>query len=471
LRFAFLVRFFTLIRILLLRAVPPRVLARAGVWPERQRTTQWRIARMPSSQAPRSFGLLLALAASLASLFVPARAEARKKYALLVGVKEYDHKKLPNLQFTENDVEALAKVLREEKAGFDSVAVLTSSRGRKEPAAKPTAKNIRAELKKVLGKVTKHDTVLVALSGHGVQVEVEDPRGRGKARQVGFFCPCDARLADIDYLTGRSPSMLGLDELFKQLEDSAAGVNLLLVDACRNELARGEKSINSELIKPASGVAALFSCARGQKSYESNKLGDKGHGLFFFHVLEGLKGEAQNKKGEVTWDRLVAYVKEEVPSAAVKVIREGAQQSPHLVSNLVNSPVLIRKVAPAKQRRRDLQRPSRGRAGLTSEERKTWADYLGKLNPKARKTAEGLFARSSTAKKKKLIAEAKKALEEAKPAGKPRPGSALTAAELKKWADFLKKLTDPKDRKVAEEVWNKAKTPTEKRRLLEDIED
>lgn len=34
-----------------------------------------------------------------------------KRYALLVGVKSYDHRKLTDLKFTENDVEELSAVL------------------------------------------------------------------------------------------------------------------------------------------------------------------------------------------------------------------------------------------------------------------------------------------------------------------------------------------------------------------------
>jgi formylglycine-generating enzyme required for sulfatase activity len=116
----------------------------------------------------------------------------------------------------------------------------------------------------------------------------------------------------------------------------------LLVDACRNELDDGEKSIDTDYLpRPARGTAALFSCSSGEKSHETAKLG-KGHGVFFYHVLQGLKGEAANKRREVTWDRLVAYVKEEVPTAVTRVIREGAQQSPELIGRITNAPVLVR---------------------------------------------------------------------------------------------------------------------------------
>lgn len=58
----------------------------------------------------------------------PVGAEEGKKYALLVGVKEYDHFKLSPLKYTENDVTELAQLLR--PAGFD-VSLLTDSEGAK----------------------------------------------------------------------------------------------------------------------------------------------------------------------------------------------------------------------------------------------------------------------------------------------------------------------------------------------------
>src|SRR5262245_2979185 len=67
-----------------------------------------------------------------------------KKYAILVGVKQYSHDSLRDLKHTENDVEELGKLLGD--GGFDEVVLLTSSRGAKADASKPTAENIRKQL-------------------------------------------------------------------------------------------------------------------------------------------------------------------------------------------------------------------------------------------------------------------------------------------------------------------------------------
>ncbi len=95
------------------------------------------------------------------------------------------------------------------------------------------------------------------------------------------------------------------------------------------------------------GVAALFSCSAGEVSYETDKRPDgkggyhKGHGMFFHYVLEGLKGNAKDKMGQVELLSLVKYIKDEVPVAVEKEYGRRAFQTPELrgeISNMVLVP-------------------------------------------------------------------------------------------------------------------------------------
>jgi uncharacterized caspase-like protein len=216
-----------------------------------------------------------------------AQTDRGKKHALLVGVRNYDHDALTPLQYTENDVEELAKALAE--GGFASVRVLTTTRGAKKKAALPTAENLRAEIKALLAKKTRDDTVLIALAGHGISGTIKEA---GKEKDESFFCPADAQLNDND-------TLIGLGQLFRDLGDCGAAVKLLLVDACRNDPKKGRNVDIDALPKPPRGTAALFSCSTGERAFETDKLG-KGHGVFFHHVLEGLRGKARNERGEGT---------------------------------------------------------------------------------------------------------------------------------------------------------------------------
>jgi hypothetical protein len=108
-------------------------------------------------------------------------------------------------------------------AGYrpENVRLLTQSKARQadDDRYRPEGENIRQELKLLLGRKAGGDSVLVALAGHGVQ-----PRG-GAGH---FFCPMDARL-------DRPETLIALEELYRELEGCQAGVNLLFVDACRND--------------------------------------------------------------------------------------------------------------------------------------------------------------------------------------------------------------------------------------------
>jgi formylglycine-generating enzyme required for sulfatase activity len=267
---------------------------------------------------------VLAAALLLAGLALCQSDSKPRKIAVLVGVKAYNHADLPDLEFTENDVTDLGDLLRQ--AGYQ-VTLLTTTAGAKDARRKPTLANIRRELEAALKDVTKYDTVLIGLAGHGVQ-----PGGA----KTSYFCPSDAKPKD-------TKTLLSLGELIEQLNDSGVGVKLLLVDACRNDPdpGRGRGVDGSRIEALPKGVASLFSCSAGQRSFETPKAGG-GHGIFFHFVLEGLRGQAAREGGEVTWSRLADYVQENVEKQAPVWINGAARQVPHEVKNIAGrSPVLV----------------------------------------------------------------------------------------------------------------------------------
>jgi formylglycine-generating enzyme required for sulfatase activity len=300
-----------------------------------------------SRSVPLGRCLGVALLSSLATLVLldalGAEAVPGKKYALLVGVRAYDNRKLEDLKYTENDVEELARELK----GFTEVVVLTTTRGKKNAEAAPTAANIRAQLGRLLKRVTKHDTIVVGLAGHGLQMKV---KVKDREIEEGFFCPSDARPREDVTLAQQSETMIGFTELFKGLDESGVGVKLLLVDACRNDPKAG-RSVNADAMPRApKGTAALFSCRSGERAFETDKLG-KGHGVFFHYVLKGLRGEATNKRREVTWGTLAEYVVEKVSDEVPVLIGAGAKQTPEEIRKLEGKPpvlVVLSKTSPGK---------------------------------------------------------------------------------------------------------------------------
>jgi formylglycine-generating enzyme required for sulfatase activity len=272
-----------------------------------------------NSSLKKSFQLLmLGLFFGLAcSSSVEAQARGRR-YAVLVGVDKYIQTQLRDLEYSQNDVSELEDVLK--KAGFNRIVLMTQDKGAKDARFLPTALNIRSEVRDMLKGMQPDDLVLLAFSGHGVQFAGE---------VKSYFCPMDAVLKD------RS-SLISIEDVYTQLEKSAAGTKLMLVDACRNDpqasvsksLAevRLESVTRPQKIPTPTGISALYSCQGGQKSYEHPSLK---HGIFFHQVIQGLRGQARlNGRNEVTWDSLIAYVKAEVPDQVKELISSGSEQSP-----------------------------------------------------------------------------------------------------------------------------------------------
>jgi formylglycine-generating enzyme required for sulfatase activity/uncharacterized caspase-like protein len=322
--------------------------------------------------SPVTWCRLVVCAAVLAVVAVPGWTDSPKdkkadgkKYALLVGVCHYQNDDFPPLRFPVNDVVELAETLKGPSAGFPSenVRVLTTPpedrtrkekpRGEKNAA---TAANIEKALDELLRDKGKEDTILLALAGHGVQLKVKDPRKKRPVKTLAFFCPTDAQLDDTDYNKETSPTLINLDHLFNRLSKCQAGVKLLIMDACRNDVeskdkprARGigEKSTNldPDAMKLPGGTLGMFSCRRDQQSWEVPKLK---HGAFSYFLLQGLRGKAKDPRtGEVTWGLLADYVARQMESEVPTLVGGGAVQTPHTFYNKPGRSPVVAKYEPS----------------------------------------------------------------------------------------------------------------------------
>ena len=275
---------------------------------------------------------ILAILISLLSSLSPVHGG---DYALLVGVKNYGQRSGFNaLQFTENDIEALAKVLIENGYSPRNVTVMTQTRGLKEPALNPTDENIFHELDLILANRDASDSVVIAFAGHGVKF---------KDATTSYFAPIDVDL-------GTRKHLVSFDKVYQQLRKCPAQRKLLLSDACRNDplsaSARSAKSVTKpENEIPPGSTVALFSCEAGQVAREDT---DLKHGVFFHFVLEGLRGKADTRDGDangngngtVELTELASYTQKKVPDYVRAKFR--SKQTPDLKTNASNLQQLLR---------------------------------------------------------------------------------------------------------------------------------
>ena len=200
----------------------------------------------------------------------------------------------------------------------------------KDPERRPTLANIRARLQAAIHRSKRIDTLLIGLAGHGLQF--------GGDRD-SYFCPADANPTEL-------ATLLSLGQLFRDL-DECGGTKLVLVDACRDDPAvgrgvGGRAPSSSRTRSPRCSVAPL---ASGR--FESDKYA---HGVFFYHILQGLQGAASDSDGEVTWLSLTDYVTKRVPKDVARLHGGRVFQTPTLRSGEMAgaSPVLARKAKQVK---------------------------------------------------------------------------------------------------------------------------
>ena len=235
-------------------------------------------------------------------------ATAQDRYAVLVGVEKYDPGSFESLQFSEDDAIQLGELL--EDYGYKSTVMTTQADS---PKLQPyTAENILNAIKSRVNSCEKGDTLLVSLSGHGIQFIDEEELSTGVKET--YFCPSTADKSD-------KSTLIPISELVDLINSSAASRKLLLIDACRNEvesqIAKNKSSTRKIKLEPVhenrksipGGMSVLFSCSSEQVSWESNELERSVFSYFVTEYFDGNADERYYEDGKLTLDNLVAFVR------------------------------------------------------------------------------------------------------------------------------------------------------------------
>ncbi|MEP7337498.1 MAG: caspase family protein [Acidobacteriota bacterium] len=106
--------------------------------------------------------------------------EQAKRYALVVGVNDYDDGRISDLGGANRDARALAEALQQH-AGFPHQQIFLLTTDQQDRDRKPTRGNILNRLAALVDAVPEDGLLLVSFAGHGIERE-EKP----------FLLPCDA---------------------------------------------------------------------------------------------------------------------------------------------------------------------------------------------------------------------------------------------------------------------------------------
>ncbi|MCC6418876.1 MAG: protein kinase [Gemmataceae bacterium] len=240
-------------------------------------------------------------------------AQAREKYALLVGVHK-PNGNLPDFLHAEPDVVELGQLLVAGGYPEKHVVVLTQTLGdQKDAQLRPTAANIQAHLQALTTKCTASDSLLVALVGHAVQLDDGGP---------SYFCPADAVL-------NNKQDLVSLTKVYEELNRSKAGAKFLVLDCWRKDLRAQPPKAPLELkpgrptqVVPTGAVPVLLSCSAKELGYEHP---DRRHGAFTVALLRDLLSA-----GDGTVGGLAKAVAADVADAVRS--EYGASQTPELVA-------------------------------------------------------------------------------------------------------------------------------------------
>jgi Caspase domain len=251
---------------------------------------------------------------------LPAKA---KRYALVIGVDEYQDREINRLEGASNDAKALASALIQ-YAGFpsDQVVLLTSDQPLDH---QPTRANVLRRLSNLRQAVQKDGLLLVSFAGHGIE-------RNGQA----YLLPMDAQVSgDIALLEDSAINVETMRERIRQTEVKQV---IIILDACRNNPESGRGDSGNPLTdayihgfnfdvqnRGVTAFATLYATGVGQVAHEYK---EKRQGYFTWALVEALKGAAANDKGEVTLSRLVRYVQEQVPRRITIDLGSDKQQNP-----------------------------------------------------------------------------------------------------------------------------------------------
>ena len=166
---------------------------------------------------------------------------------------------------------------------------------------------------------SQEDTVIIFYAGHGaVETDPSNPDGDGFEK---YLLPYDADLNDL------FASSISMDEVRKIFQRIRADRLIFIADTCYSGASGGRTMLASktranlsdkfyERISKGKGRVIISSCSANEISKEDDHLQ---HGIFSYHMLEGLKGGAdQDGDGIITVSELFSYLSRKVPEASAQ---------------------------------------------------------------------------------------------------------------------------------------------------------
>ena len=242
-------------------------------------------------------------------------------YALVIGINEYKNKSI-TLTYAVPDAVAFAETLKNTAAPLfekTDVRVLTTPNATTKEAITKAFEELRMKIK-------PNDLFVFYNASHGVVDVVND-------EEQYFLLTSNILLLSSRHI---GQDAIGHKELAKLIGNIPAQKKIVILDTCN--AGKGGKEIQIALLQQTRGLTdstavKLLQRAIGSAIFSASSdtqlalEGYKGHGLFTYVLLEGLRGKADTKKdGFITVLGLADYVEEQVVRLSEEVFKR--QQTP-----------------------------------------------------------------------------------------------------------------------------------------------
>ncbi|MBJ7900338.1 MAG: SUMF1/EgtB/PvdO family nonheme iron enzyme [Cyanobacteria bacterium RI_101] len=201
---------------------------------------------------------------------------AENNWAIAIGINKYKFLPDPPIQYAVNDAVKMRQFLCE-RAKFPPENVLLCCDSDLSQR-RPTRTDLRHLLKNEIRTASGADNFWFFYAGHGIVHERQD-----------FLLPCDGNPDDL------TDTAIPISFVTDCLRECGAVNVVMVMDMCRNRThgaeaggrdigrAMGEQTLE---IAKERGIVTLFSCSRGERSYEIPALEQ---GVFTYALLEGLE--------------------------------------------------------------------------------------------------------------------------------------------------------------------------------------
>ena len=206
--------------------------------------------------------------------------------ALLIGINKYTDKTFVTLNNVSNDVLGIGSILGNSSVDYGQRNLI---------GTEATKDNIIESLQAFF-ECQSEDTLLLYWAGHG------------SSDGNGYFIAYDT---ENDNKLNTAIKMSYVKEL---IENTNAKAVVVMFDCCYSgTVARDASDFRATMERTlhvtGKGKVIIAACDDYQKAYE---LENENHGRFTYHVLQGLKGNAADTKGNVNVFNLYTYVSDEM---------------------------------------------------------------------------------------------------------------------------------------------------------------